>query len=97
LGCCGRYLGRSVKEPAPSVNAPMSAEADAICGAPYGLPGPDRVNVRNGYRRRDFDTRAGTLDVAIPERPLAGDPADAVAITAKVPKHDGPTRPVQAT
>jgi transposase-like protein len=45
----------------------MSAEADAICGAPYGLPGPDRVNVRNGYRHRDFDTRAGTLDVAIPK------------------------------
>jgi len=25
------------------------------------------VNVRNGYRHRDFDTRAGTLDVAIPK------------------------------
>jgi putative transposase len=49
------------------INALMSAEADAICGAPYGLPGPDRVNVRNGYRHRDFDTRAGTLDVAIPK------------------------------
>ena len=44
-----------------------SAEADAICGAPYGMPGPDRVNVRNGYRHRDFDTRVGTLDVAIPK------------------------------
>jgi transposase-like protein len=31
------------------------------------MPGPDRVNVRNGYRHRDFDTRAGTLDVAIPK------------------------------
>jgi putative transposase len=49
------------------INALMSAEADAICGAPYGMPGPDRVNVRNGYRHRDFDTRAGTLDVAIPK------------------------------
>ena len=44
----------------------MSAEADAICGAPYGQPSPDRGNVRTGYRHRDFDTRAGTLDVAIP-------------------------------
>jgi transposase-like protein len=44
----------------------MSAEADAICGAPYGMPSPDRVNVRNGYRHRDFDTRVGTMDVAIP-------------------------------
>jgi transposase-like protein len=44
----------------------MSAEADAICGAPYGVSSPDRVNVRNGYRHRDFDTRVGTMDVAIP-------------------------------
>ena len=49
------------------INTLMSAEADAICGAPYGMPGPDRVNVRNGYRHRDFDTRAGTLDAAIPK------------------------------
>ena len=49
------------------INALMSAEADAVCGAPYGMPSPDRVNVRNGYRHRDFDTRAGTLDVAIPK------------------------------
>jgi transposase-like protein len=31
------------------------------------MPSPERVNVRNGYRHRDFDTRAGTLDVAIPK------------------------------
>ena len=49
------------------ISALMSAEADAVCGAPYGMPGPERVNVRNGYRHRDFDTRAGTLDVAIPK------------------------------
>jgi putative transposase len=44
----------------------MPAEADAICGAPYGMSSPERVNVRNGYRHRDFDTRVGTMDVAIP-------------------------------
>jgi len=49
------------------INTLMSAEADAVCGAAYGEPSPDRVNVRNGYRHRDFDTRAGTLDVAIPK------------------------------
>jgi Transposase, Mutator family len=32
------------------INALMSAEADAVCGAPYGTPGPDRLNVRNGCR-----------------------------------------------
>lgn len=45
----------------------MSAEADALCGASYGMSSPDRVNVRNGCRHRDFDTRAGTVDVAIPK------------------------------
>jgi hypothetical protein len=35
------------------VNALMSAEADAVCGASCGMPGPERVNVRNGYRHRD--------------------------------------------
>ena len=45
----------------------MSAEADAVCGAEYGARSPERTNVRNGYRHRDFDTRAGTLDVAIPK------------------------------
>src|SRR4051794_37970374 len=45
----------------------MSAEADAVCGAAHGERSPDRVNQRNGYRHRDFDTRAGTLDVAVPK------------------------------
>ncbi len=49
------------------VNTLMSAEADAICGAPYGTSSPERTNVRNGYRPREFDTRVGTLDVAIPK------------------------------
>ncbi len=35
----------------------MGAEADAICGAPYGLRSQERVNSRNGYRGREWDTR----------------------------------------
>jgi putative transposase len=49
------------------INTLMSAEADAVCGAAWGELSPERVNVRNGYRHREFDTRAGTLDVAIPK------------------------------
>lgn len=45
----------------------MSGEADALCGADYGERSDDRVNSRNGYRHRDFDTRVGTIDVAIPK------------------------------
>ena len=49
------------------IHAVMSAEADAICGAPYGVSSPERVNSRNGYRPRGFDTRVGTLEVEIPK------------------------------
>ncbi len=49
------------------INTLMSAETDALCGAEYGTSSPERVNTRNGYRHRDFDTRAGTLQVAIPK------------------------------
>ena len=49
------------------INALVSAEADAVCGAEYGSVSPDRTNRRNGYRHRDLDTRAGTIDVAIPK------------------------------
>ena len=49
------------------VNALLSAEADAVCGAAYNARTPARVNSRNGYRHRDLDTRVGTLDVAIPK------------------------------
>ena len=49
------------------VEALMGAEADAICGAPYGSRSPERVNTRNGYRAREWDTRAGTIEVGIPK------------------------------
>ncbi|GAA1663208.1 IS256 family transposase [Catellatospora bangladeshensis] len=48
-------------------NALMSAEADAACGAEYGQRSDDRVNHRNGYRPREWDTRAGTVELAIPK------------------------------
>jgi transposase-like protein len=49
------------------VQALMSAEADVLCGAPYGERSEERTNRRNGYRARDFDTRAGTIDLAVPK------------------------------
>mgnify|MGYP006180939535 CR=1 FL=1 len=46
--------------------AQLALEADAVCGAAYGTQSPERTNRRNGYRAREFDTRAGTLDLAVP-------------------------------
>jgi putative transposase len=48
-------------------DALMSAEADAVCGAPYGTRSDERVNSRNGYRPREWDTRAGTVELAVPK------------------------------
>jgi putative transposase len=45
----------------------MGADADALCGAPYGQPSAERVNYRNGYRQRRQGTRAGTIELAIPK------------------------------
>jgi transposase-like protein len=45
----------------------MDAEVEAVCGAGYGEVSTERVNSRNGYRRRDWDTRAGTVELAIPK------------------------------
>ncbi len=49
------------------IDALLSAEADAVCGAGWGQVSDDRVNRRNGYRHRDLDTRVGTIDVAVPK------------------------------
>lgn len=45
----------------------MGAEVDAICGAGYGERSADRINARNGYRTRAWDTRVGTMALAIPK------------------------------
>jgi putative transposase len=45
----------------------MNAEADAACGAPYGQVSEERVNYRNGYRDRRWDTHAETIELAIPK------------------------------
>jgi len=45
----------------------MSAEADSRCGAGYGERSAERVNARNGYRVRPWETRLGEIDLAIPK------------------------------
>src|SRR5215475_14069834 len=41
--------------------------AEAVCGAAYGERSDQRTNTRNGYRRREWDTRAGSISLAIPK------------------------------
>jgi putative transposase len=49
------------------INALLSADADAVVGAEWGERSSDRTTHRNGYRHRNLDTRAGTIDVAVPK------------------------------
>jgi transposase-like protein len=69
-------LGQALSDASPDlmrhllatvINALLSADPEAVCGAEYGVSSPERVNSRNGYRHRELDTRAGTIDVAIPK------------------------------
>jgi transposase-like protein len=57
-------LRAMVKEFAEMV---MSADADAVCGADYGARTPERLNRRNGYRERQWDTRVGSIELAVPK------------------------------
>jgi len=45
----------------------MEMEVGALTGAALGQKSPDRLVQRNGYRDRDWQTRAGTVELCIPK------------------------------
>ena len=45
----------------------MEMEEGAAAGAGYGEKSPLRTAQRNGYRDRDWETRAGTVELRIPK------------------------------
>ena len=50
--------------------AVMEAEVSELTGLPKGERDPERrLTHRNGYRERRWDTRVGTIDLAIPQGP----------------------------
>jgi transposase-like protein len=70
------WLRKQLEEASPDLlrvmvkdfaEALMSADADAVCGAGYGERTSERVNRRNGYRERDWDTRVGSIELAVPK------------------------------
>ena len=73
VDCPVGWLRSYLRRPGPAAGdgqsfaeALMSAEVDAICGAAYGERSTTD-NSRNGYRHRDWDTRAGTIELAVPK------------------------------
>jgi putative transposase len=45
----------------------MELEVESLTGAPHGARAPDRLTHRNGYREREWETRAGTVELRIPK------------------------------
>ena len=45
----------------------MEAEVAAKIGAELGERSPERTTHRNGYRPREWDTRVGSIELAIPK------------------------------
>jgi len=45
----------------------MGLDVEGLTGAGHGERSADRVNQRNGYRDRDWETRAGTVELRIPK------------------------------
>jgi hypothetical protein len=45
----------------------MELESESLCGAGRGERSDARRNHRNGYRDRDWETRAGTVELRIPK------------------------------
>ena len=43
----------------------MEMDVECLCAAGYGERTTERLNHRNGYRPRVWDTQAGTVDLQI--------------------------------
>src|SRR5215470_1153687 len=48
-------------------NRMMDLEVEGLTGAAHGERSAARMNQRNGYRERAWETRAGTVELAIPK------------------------------
>ncbi len=45
----------------------MELDVEGRCGAGYDEKSPERLNSRNGYRERTWNTRAGSVELKIPK------------------------------
>ncbi|MFJ2306987.1 transposase [Streptomyces sp. NPDC087787] len=76
-------LGKS--RPAPRGDQDVRRSADVrggrvLCGAEYGQVSDERVNHRNGYSSREWDMRAGTIELTVPRETLTTSPEAVIHI-----------------
>jgi putative transposase len=45
----------------------IELEVGSLTGAGHGERSAERINQRNGYRHRNWETRAGTVELRIPK------------------------------
>jgi putative transposase len=45
----------------------MEMDVEGRCGAAYDEKNPERLNSRNGFRERSWETRAGSVELKIPK------------------------------
>jgi putative transposase len=45
----------------------MDMDVESLCAAGYAERSPERLNSRNGFRERLWETRAGSVDLKIPK------------------------------
>ena len=45
----------------------MEMDAESMCAAAYGERSPERLNSRNRYRERLWETRAGSVELKMPK------------------------------
>ncbi len=77
--------------PKPDSWAPPQPRRDRWC---RGESSPERINVRNGYRHREFDTRAGTLDESLGITRLSKSQVSTMAAELDAHVADFRTRPL---
>ena len=47
------------------INALLSADADAVCGAEYDVASPERMKTRNGYRAGSWTPRPALARIGL--------------------------------
>jgi len=62
-----QYLAAASPDLLQEMVASLANQADQACGAGYGERSDQRVNRRNGYRARQWDTWVGSVELAVPK------------------------------